>query len=261
MAITATATTTTVDPITANNAATNTATVADATVPSTPGTPAATNITSSGVTLTWTGSTDNFAVTGYNVYRDGVLQTTVAAPALTWADSGLTAATTYLYTIRAKDAAGNLSTVSGTRSVTTLVLPPNGTDYYSVTNVNGGRCMQSAGSNTNVAFPGSTSCLTAGTRDWRFVPTTGGYVQVNQLSPTTLVWTISGANFRTSTAITPTVSNTQEWLLVQFGNNFQLQSRSAPTQCVTRTGNTTMAMAACDGTGANTNQLWFFTVR
>jgi uncharacterized repeat protein (TIGR01451 family) len=257
MAITATATTTTVDPITANNAATNTATVADATVPSTPGTPTATNITSTGVTLTWTGSTDNFAVTGYNVYRDGVLQTTVAAPTLTWTDSGLTADTTYLYTVRARDAAGNLSTVSGTRSVKTLVLPPNATSYYMVTSATSGRCMQ-GNAVTNNAVTLTTTCTSANTRDWRFVPTTGGYVKVNELSPTTLVWNNSSPNFR---VVTSAVTTAQEWLLTQYGDSFQIQSRSAPTMCVERTGTATIGIAACVTIGTDTDQLWVFTER
>ncbi len=67
------------------------------------------------IALTWTAATDNVAVTGYEVSRDGVVLTTVTTPSHT--DSGLTAATGYDYTVVALDAVGNRSapaTVSGT---------------------------------------------------------------------------------------------------------------------------------------------------
>jgi hypothetical protein len=257
MAVSAAATTTTVDPITSNNTATNTATVADATVPSTPGTPTSSAITNAGVTLTWTGSTDNVAVTGYNVYRDGVLQTTVAAPALTFTDSGLAQLTTYVYTIRARDAAGNLSAVSGNRSVTTLISPPNATSYYEIRNTPGtDRCMQSpsvAGSNVTL----STTCTSSATRDWRFVPTTGNYVKINQLTPTTLVLAASGTNIQVATAASSTA---QEWLLIRVNNTFQLQSRSQPTLCADRnTVTSALSLQTCDT--ADTGQLWAITAR
>lgn len=255
MAVTATASSTSVDANAVNNAVTNTATVTDGTNPTTPGTPVESATTSTGVTLTWTGSTDNFAVTGYNVYRDAVLITTVAT--LTYTDSGLTAATTYSYTIRARDAAGNLSTASGAESVTTLVLPPNGTSYYAVASANSGRCMQgTATTNQNITLV--ATCTQANTRDWRFVPTTGGYVKVNELVPNTLVWNNSNPNFRNVTSAAVTA---QEWLLTQYGNSFQIQSRNVPTQCVARTGTGTVGVVNCVTIGTDSNQLWVFTVR
>ena len=45
------------------------------------------------MTLTWAASTDNEAVTGYEVQRDGVVVATV--PALTYTDTGRTPATAY----------------------------------------------------------------------------------------------------------------------------------------------------------------------
>lgn len=92
--------------------------------PTTPGTPAASSVTSSGVTLNWTASTDNTAVTGYEVYRatgaSGGSFTLVATTAgTTFTDTGLTAATTYRYYLRARDAVPNFSANSGTVPVTT----------------------------------------------------------------------------------------------------------------------------------------------
>ncbi len=74
-------------------------------------------VTSSSVALTWTTATDNVGVTGYNVYRGGTLVTTVTGTSYT--NSGLTASTTYTFTVRARDAAGNLAAVSNSASATT----------------------------------------------------------------------------------------------------------------------------------------------
>ncbi|WP_262841641.1 glycosyl hydrolase family 18 protein [Sphaerisporangium corydalis] len=89
----------------------------DTTAPSTPGSLRSTATTSSSVSLAWNASTDNVAVTGYNVYRGGNLVTT--ATGTTYTDGGLAASTAYSYTVRARDAAGNLSANSNQISVTT----------------------------------------------------------------------------------------------------------------------------------------------
>jgi chitodextrinase len=74
--------------------------------------------TTSGTNLSWTAATDNVGVTGYNVYQNGVLKTTVTATSL--AVSGLSVSTAYSFYVKAKDAAGNLSASSNTANVTTL---------------------------------------------------------------------------------------------------------------------------------------------
>jgi mannan endo-1,4-beta-mannosidase len=93
----------------------------DPTPPSTPGTPTASGITSSGVTLSWAASTDNVGVTGYDVVRvSGTTETAVASSATTTANiTGLSASTAYTFAVYARDAAGNRSARSGTVNVTT----------------------------------------------------------------------------------------------------------------------------------------------
>ncbi|HSP79197.1 MAG TPA: carbohydrate binding domain-containing protein, partial [Myxococcaceae bacterium] len=89
----------------------------DTTAPSIPTGLVSTGKTSSSVSLSWTAATDNYGVAGYNVYRNGVQ---VGSPAgTTFTDTGLAASTSYSYTVKAWDAAGNLSAASSALSVTT----------------------------------------------------------------------------------------------------------------------------------------------
>src|SRR5213596_590915 len=104
------------------NSATASITVADTTAPTTPTGLTAAVAGSTGANLAWSASTDNVGVTAYIVRRNGVQ---VATPATTsYADTGLSAATTYSYTVAARDAAGNVSPNSATVSVTTGSTPP-----------------------------------------------------------------------------------------------------------------------------------------
>jgi chitodextrinase len=91
-------------------------TEADTTPPSAPGTPVATTVTPSQVSLSWTASTDNVGVVGYRVIRNGSVIATVSGT--TYTDSGVSASTSYTYQVVAADAAGNTAS-SGTLSVIT----------------------------------------------------------------------------------------------------------------------------------------------
>lgn len=74
------------------------------------------------IDLTWSTSTDNFAVSGYTVIRDGSVVATTSQ--LLFSDTGLVASTTYTYQIRAFDPALNYSTSSNALAITTLSPPP-----------------------------------------------------------------------------------------------------------------------------------------
>src|SRR5215216_1512337 len=85
-----------------------------------PSAPALTAIASSdGVALSWTGSTDNVGVTGYEIHRNGALLTTTQAGDTSYGDTTVSPDTTYSYNVRARDAAGNLSDSSNNAIVTT----------------------------------------------------------------------------------------------------------------------------------------------
>jgi hypothetical protein len=62
------------------------------------------------VNLSWSPSTDNVAVIGYRVYRDGFLIATTTETS--YSDRSGVASETYAYTVSAYDAAGNESSVS-----------------------------------------------------------------------------------------------------------------------------------------------------
>ncbi|GAA3293790.1 hypothetical protein GCM10020295_16630 [Streptomyces cinereospinus] len=79
----------------------------------------ATARTAGSVSLAWTAATDDVGVTGYDVYRDGTRVASTAGTATTFTDTGLSAATAYAYTVRARDAAGNVSAASAALTVTT----------------------------------------------------------------------------------------------------------------------------------------------
>jgi len=94
------------------------ATTPDDVAPTTPGGLSATATSSTSVSVSWSASSDNVAVTGYNVYRDGALLATVAAGTLTYADT-VAVGSTHSYTVDAFDAAGNHSATPATVTVTT----------------------------------------------------------------------------------------------------------------------------------------------
>ncbi|MEM9648295.1 MAG: LamG-like jellyroll fold domain-containing protein [Bacteroidota bacterium] len=70
------------------------------------------------VDLSWNGATDNVGVTGYKVFKDGTLEATLGNVSA-YQVTGLTASTSYNFTVRALDAAGNESSLSNVVSVTT----------------------------------------------------------------------------------------------------------------------------------------------
>jgi chitodextrinase len=95
----------------------------DTTPPSVPTNVQSTNITTSTVTLSWTASTDNTAVAGYRILRDGRWIATSAQT--TFMDTQLTAATVYAYTVSAYDSTGNVSAASSPAlSITTAAGQP-----------------------------------------------------------------------------------------------------------------------------------------
>ncbi|USX54566.1 cellulose binding domain-containing protein [Lentzea sp. HUAS12] len=133
---------------------------ADTQAPSTPTGLRSTGVTSSSVSLSWTASTDDVGVTGYEVLRGGAVSATTTGTSATI--SGLSPATAHSFSVRAKDAAGNTSSASAAVSVTTS--PDTGGG--STVDVATAAQLQAA---LAAATPGQTIRLAAGTYRGSFV--------------------------------------------------------------------------------------------
>ncbi|MFF5288844.1 DUF4832 domain-containing protein [Paractinoplanes globisporus] len=94
----------------------------DTAAPTTPAGLAVTGTTTSSIGLSWNPATDNVGVTGYLVFRNG---TQVGTPTgTTFTDSGLPSGSSYTYTVKARDAAGNISAASAPLTAATATPPP-----------------------------------------------------------------------------------------------------------------------------------------
>jgi len=89
----------------------------DTTSPSVPTNLTATAASSSQINLFWSSSTDDVGVSGYRIYRNGAQ--TATSTTNSFSDVGLLSSTTYIYTVAAYDAAGNVSGQSAAALVTT----------------------------------------------------------------------------------------------------------------------------------------------
>lgn len=93
--------------------------VTDTQAPAAPSSLQVTGKTTSSVSLSWLASTDNVGVTGYSVYQGATLVGNVSGTTLAFTVSNLNANTAYSFTVKARDAAGNVSPASNAISVTT----------------------------------------------------------------------------------------------------------------------------------------------
>jgi chitodextrinase len=97
----------------------------DTSPPTSPANPTIGSVSTSGLTVSWTASADNVAVTGYRVFVNGSQAGSTAATS--YPVSGLTCGTSYTLAVEAFDAAGNTSSrpqVTGSTSACTATPPP-----------------------------------------------------------------------------------------------------------------------------------------
>lgn len=99
--------------------ATSAPSTTDTQAPTAPANLASSSHTDTTVVLGWSASTDNVGVTGYDIYKGTTLAGSVSGSTLTYTATGLTAGTAYTFTVKAKDAAGNVSAASNAVTVTT----------------------------------------------------------------------------------------------------------------------------------------------
>ena len=98
----------------------------DYTAPSVPGNLLALALSSTQINLTWNASVDDVAVIGYRIFRDGMIIGTTTS--IFYQDSGLTASTSYDYTVESFDSVPRYSGQSATSTAVTLetpVIPPD----------------------------------------------------------------------------------------------------------------------------------------
>ncbi len=152
----------------------------DSPPPSTPTNLAGTAQSATVVSLSWSASTDNNAVRGYDVQRDGVTIGSTTAPTTSYLDTTAAPSTSYQYQVVARDTAGN----SSTPSTPVTVLTPASTGRPAL--------VQGAGSSsTTVTLPGTSAqgdllVLTAGVY-------TGASKQITAVSDGRNTWTKAGS--------------------------------------------------------------------
>lgn len=93
----------------------------DTTPPTAPTNLSAQAVSFSQINLSWNPSTDNVAVSGYQVFRNNSNIATINTT--TFGDTNLTPSTTYTYFVKAFDASGNISNPSNNVSATTNPAP------------------------------------------------------------------------------------------------------------------------------------------
>ncbi|MFG3343991.1 carbohydrate binding domain-containing protein [Streptomyces sp. NPDC048018] len=99
----------------------------DTQAPSAPSALQSTGRTASSVSLSWGAASDNVKVTGYDVYQGATKVSTVTGTSATV--GGLAASTAYTFTVKARDAAGNVSPASNAVTVTTEAGGGGGTGF------------------------------------------------------------------------------------------------------------------------------------
>ncbi len=80
----------------------------------------ASDVTRTGLTLKWGAAADNVKVTGYRIYKNGIIIDTVSVSIRTYNVTGLSSGTRYTFKVEAGDAVGNWSTTGPSTTVTTI---------------------------------------------------------------------------------------------------------------------------------------------
>ena len=215
-----------------NIATATTSTASDTSPPSDPASLVATASGGTQINLSWTGSTDNVAVTGYRVERcQGAACTNfaeIAAPAGTgtsFSNTGLSAGTTYRYRVRAQDAVPNFSGYSNIATATTSTQSSGLVAAYSF-NEGSGVSVGDASGSGNVGSVGSAAWSVAG----KF----GGALSFNGSGARVTV--PDAASLRLSSAMTleawvspSAVSSAWRDVIVKGDDDYYLMATSAPS--------------------------------
>ena len=185
----------------------------DLTPPSIPGGLTATALSATQIQLSWMASTDNVGVAGYQLFRGSALISTT--PNTTFIDQPLTQNTSYTYTVKAFDAAGNVSGASSPASVTTLTAadttpptvsissPAANSNVAGVINVSGAAAVGVVG----VQFELDGLNLGAESLSAPYTASWDTTLSVNGAHTLSAVARDAAGNIGTSSAVTVTVNN------------------------------------------------------
>jgi chitodextrinase len=195
----------------------------DTQIPTTPGTITFGTITQNSIIANWTASTDNVGVTGYEVWVNNALNSTVTGTTITL--TGLTCNTTYSVKIRAKDAAGNYSAYNTAASASTI-----GT-ATPVISSNSPIC---AGGTVNLSIPTTTGA----TYEWIATGYTATTAAITRTSATTamagtysVTRTINGCK-STATSTTFVINAIPVAPTVTSPENYQLNATATPLSAI-----------------------------
>ena len=181
----------------------------DTEAPTAPTNLSASNTTEFTTDLTWTASTDNVGVTGYDVIRGSTIIATVTTT--NYQVIGLTPSTAYTFTIKAKDLAGNISAASNSVNITTL----NFVDTEAPTAPSGLSASNITQTSANLSWNSSTdNVVVTGYKVYRNTVNIGTYPSnsaiISGLSPSTLysfyVTSIDAANNESNSSNTINVT-------------------------------------------------------
>ena len=150
---------------------------ADTIAPSVPTGLSASNVAQSSFTLSWTASTDNVGVTGYEVFKDGVSIGTTSSASINV--TGLTCNTTYAMTVRAQDAVHNWSAQSSALNETTSACGNILVGYWAFNETSGTTAVDSSTNGNDGSLQGNASFAPGivgnalnldGTNSWLDIP-------------------------------------------------------------------------------------------
>ncbi len=170
------------------------------TPPSAPSGLTATATSSSSVSLSWTASTDNIGVTGYDIFRNGTKVGTSTTTSYT--DSGLASNTTYTYTVTAHNAAGQVSTPSNSATATTPVETCPCSIWQDGTPTGSSESNDPNAQTLGVRFQASSSGFITGVRFYKGPDDTGSHIGS--------LWTSAGTLLASGTFSGESASGWQE---------------------------------------------------
>ena len=219
--------------------------VVDQTPPTTPGNVRVTGTTTTTASLAWNASTDDVGVTGYQVTRGTTIVGNVTG--LSFTDTGLTANTTYSYTVRALDASGKQSSASAAVNATTAQITQDYTVAVAPTSLSlarGGNASATL-TLTRTNFTGAVSVAVSGLPSGVTVvlnpatATTGNSVTATFSASSTATLGLATVTF---TATSGTLSRTSSLSLnVNGGSDFTVGPGTATS--VTRGASATQTIA------------------